>query len=271
MDFLARDSVSFSDEFWSRMDQTVVTTLSKHLIARKFMPLFGPLGAGVLSIQVDDLTTEEEDKQGIVKMSGRNFVEITQLFEDFVLYWRDIENSEAMGFPYDLSKAILAAQAMANKEDKLIFFGNDYIGSEGLLTASGVQRLERSDWSIGEGAFLDIAQGISIFTSKGLLGNYALIVTPDLFAQLHRIQPTLGMMEIDRISKMLHGRVFNASVLGKNKAILVCAEPQFMDLAVGKDLETGYLETKDFNHVFRMIDTVALRLKCKDAVIVYED
>ena len=41
-----------------------------------------------------------------------------------------------------------------------------------------------------------------------------------------------------------------------------------MDLAVGKDIETAYLETKDLNHVFRIIETVALRIKSKDAIIV---
>ena len=51
---------------------------------------------------------------------------------------------------------------------------------------------------------------------------------------------------------------------------MVCAEPQYMDLAVGKDIETGYLETTDFNHVFRIMETVALRIKQKDAIIVFE-
>ena len=41
-----------------------------------------------------------------------------------------------------------------------------------------------------------------------------------------------------------------------------------MDLVVGKDIETGYLESKDFNHVFRILETVALRIKMKDAIVI---
>lgn len=80
----------------------------------------------------------------------------------------------------------------------------------------------------------------------------------------------MGIMEEERISKMLNGHLYNAPVLGSNKAVLVCAEPQYMDLAVGKDIETAYLESKDLNHVFRIVETVALRIKNKEAIIIFE-
>lgn len=270
MDFLARDTVSFSDDFWDKLDQTVVDTVRKNLVGRQFLSLFGPLGPGALSIHVDEISVTEEDNEGIVKTSGRHFIEIPQLYEDFTLLWRDIENSEKTSYPLDLSKAMIAAQAMAQKEDKLIFFGNEFLGTDGLLTATGTTKIKKGDWSSDENAFLDIAEGIATFTGKGLLGRYALILSPDLFASLQRIQPSLGMVEMERIKKMLEGRVFNAQILGKNKAVLVCAEPQYMDLAIGSDMATGYLETKDFNHVFRIMETAALRLKSKDAVILFE-
>lgn len=270
MDFLARDSVSFSNDFWDKIDKTVVETAKKNLIGRQFLNIYGPLGAGAISTHIDEITLTEEMSDGVVKTSGRHFIEIPQLYEDFTLLWRDIENSEKTGYPVDLSHVMLAAQKISKKEDSLIFFGNEFLGSEGLLNASGVTRVERSDWLAGENAFLDIASGLSTFSSKGLIGNYALIVSPDIFVQLQRIQPGLGILEADRISKMLHGNLFNAPVLGNNKAVLVCAEPQYMDLVIGKDMETGYLETKDLNHVLRIIETIALRIKCKDAVIVFE-
>ena len=46
--------------------------------------------------------------------------------------------------------------------------------------------------------------------------------------------------------------------------------PQYMDLAVGADLAVGYLEQKDLNHYFRILETVALRLKEPKAVVVFE-
>lgn len=54
-----------------------------------------------------------------------------------------------------------------------------------------------------------------------------------------------------------------------NTAVLVCAEPQYMDLVIGQDMITSYLETRNLNHYFRIIETILLRIKNRDAVIVY--
>jgi len=43
-----------------------------------------------------------------------------------------------------------------------------------------------------------------------------------------------------------------------------------MDLAVGMDLAAGYLEQKDFNHFFRIAETIALRIKNPKAIVLFE-
>ena len=68
------------------------------------------------------------------------------------------------------------------------------------------------------------------------LGRYALVVAPDLFLDLQRLQPSTGMLEIDRIQKLIGDNVFMTSALAPGKAVLVCAEPEYLDLAVGLDL-----------------------------------
>jgi uncharacterized linocin/CFP29 family protein len=57
------------------------------------------------------------------------------------------------------------------------------------------------------------------------------------------------------LSKLVQGNIFSTPVIGSNKAILVNAEPQNMDLAVGHDIAASYLETKDLNHIFRVLET----------------
>lgn len=270
MDFLARDTVSFSDGFWANIDNTVVSTVRANIIGRRFLSLFGPIGAGAVSINIDENNAQEESDNGFTKTSGRRFVELPQIYEDFTLNWRDIEHSSSTGQPLDLSKVRQAAQAIALKEDSLIFFGNGFLGIEGLLTAEGTVKMSKSDWTADDNAFRDIAAGLSLFRSKYLIGRYCLVLSPDLYVQLQHIHPDLGVMEEERISRMLNGHLYNAPVLGDNKAVLVCAESQYMDLAIGKDIETAYLESKDLNHVFRILETIALRIKNREAVIVFE-
>ena len=52
------------------------------------------------------------------------------------------------------------------------------------------------------------------------------------------------------------------------KAVLVCAEAQYMDLAVGQDLAAAYLELVNLNHYFRILETAALRIK-NSACLLY--
>jgi len=270
MDFLYRDGSPISAELWAQIDKEVVNMAKKMLVGRRFLHLYGPLGAGVQSINVDDVTQLEETEGSLAVIKGRKLQQIPLLNQDFALLWRDLEYSKKLGVPVDLSPALSASAAISKKEDDLIFNGNKEYGYEGLLTAEGTIKLPISDWNEGENPVIDITTGLTKFLDKGLVGRYALIISPDLLIKLQRIQPGTGLTEYERVSKIVKGNIYHSTVIGKNKAVLVCSEPQNMDLAVGQDMATSYLETKDLNHYFRIIETVLLRIKNRNAVIVYE-
>lgn len=270
MDYLARESAPFSPETWAQIDQAVIETAKKHLVCRRFLNLFGPLGAGTSVVSIDRSDKEEHLKDGFGTTAGRKIVELPQLYEDFTLLWRDLEESEKNGWPMDLSAAAAAAQRAAKKEDNLILFGNKQLGAEGLLTAADSFKLQRGNWKEGEDAFQDVAHGIAHLSSNSFLGRYALVLSPDVYLDLQRIQPGINMLELDRIARLVDGRVYTAGAFGANKAVLVCAEPQYMDLAVGADFGVGYLELKDLNHSFRILETIALRIKEPNAIVCFE-
>ena len=270
MDYLARESAPFSSELWEQIDRTVIETVKKHLVGRRFLSLFGPLGAGTPVVSIDRTDKAEKLTDGIGTITGRKVVELPQLYEDFTLLWRDLEESEKNGWPLDLSSAAAAAQKAAKKEDNLILYGNKQLGAEGLLTAADSFKIQRGNWKEGEDAFHDVAKGIAHLSSNSLLGRYALVLSPDVYLDLQRIQPGINMLELDRIAKLVDGRVYAAGAFGAGKAVLVCAEPQYMDLAVGADFGVGYLELKDLNHSFRILETVALRIKEPNAIVAFE-
>lgn len=271
MDYLSRGSAPFSEELWARIDETVVDAAKRALTGRRFLSLYGPLGAGVLSVPVDDLNAKSlQDDGAMVLTGGRAFTEIPLLYQDFSLSWRDLEYSEKNGLPTDLAAAAVAAVAAARNEDKLIFFGSDALGFPGLFGAKDATHIARGDWSKGETPFADVSRGIEALVDKGFWGRLALVVSPNLYAQLERIQPGTGRMELERVSSLLEGKVLRSPVLGANKAILLCAEPQNMDLVVGVDLSVSYLELKDLNHSLRIVETVLPRVKRGDAIVVFD-
>ncbi len=271
MSYLSRESSALSAKLWEQIDKTVINTARTALTCRRFLPIYGPLGIGTESINIDDSESLDEIfDEGFITTKGRKYVEIPTIYDDFTLLSRDLENSQKFGYPVDLSKAAYSAEACSGKEDRLIFFGNTAKGYEGLLTASGINKIKKSDWSLGENAFSDIASALELFTAKGIYGTYALAVSPDLYMQLQRIQQGTGLLEIDRLNKLLNGNVFTSWVLGTKKAVLVCPDSRNMDLVIGQDLAAAYLEQKELNHSFRVLESVLLRIKRKQAVTVFE-
>jgi uncharacterized linocin/CFP29 family protein len=269
MDFLSRDGSPISADLWKAIDDAVVSTAKQILTGRRFISIYGPLGAGIQSINVDNLSELEETEVCVSVIKGRTYRQIPLINQDFALLWRDLEYSEQHGLPVDLSSVVQGATQCALKEDELIFLGNDELGYKGLTNEDGVTQLPISDWSEGENPFMDISAGLASFLQNGIVGRKALVVSPKLFAKLQRIQQGTGTTEYERISRMLSGNIFQTPVLKGDKAVLVCAEPQNLDLVIGQDIITSYLETKNLNHYFRIIETLLLRIKRKEAIVVF--
>ena len=188
-------------------------------------------GAGAQSINIDSAKKAENFADGIVTTGGRQYTEIPQVYDDFFLLWRDIEAGDKDGYPVDLSSAMAAAEERLRAgRIKLVFFGNKSVGVAGLLNAPGANKIKRSDWSTGENAFTDVAKGIATLDEKGYIGRYALVLSPDLYLDPQRVQPGTGLM--GNRPRFAYGerKVFRAPVLSMNKAVLVCCEPQYMDL-----------------------------------------
>ncbi len=270
MDYLARESAPFDAELWERIDATVVEAAKRVLVGRRFLPVFGPMGAGMRSVNIDSSKREEKFDDGIVRTEGRVYAELPQLYYDFWLLWRDIENSAKDGYPVDLSTVTQAAESVARTEDRLVFFGDKGLGVDGILTARGANKVKRGDWKTGEFAYQDIVKGLTILNDKGFYGRYAIIMSPDIFLDLQRIQPGTGVMEIDRVRKMVDGRVFHSTAMGTKKVVLVCCESPYMDIAIGQDMAASYLELVDLNHHLRVLETALPRIKQAEAIVVFE-
>lgn len=270
MDYLAREGAPVSEVLWNKIDEAVIETAKQHMVCRRFLNIYGPLGAGATYVNVDTAAKDETVEGNLARVTGRRLVELPQLYQDFSILWRDIAEADKTGHPLDLAAAAAAAQRSAKQEDELILFGSKALGVEGLLNAEGAMTIKRGDWAEGENAFKDVAHAISYFAGNSMLGRYALVCSPDVYLDLQRLQPNVGLLEIDRIKKLVGDRVYPVGSFGLGKAAVVCAEPQYMDLAIGMDLAVGYLEQKDFNHNFRITETIALRIKEPKAIVIFE-
>lgn len=269
MDYLARESADLPEKLWNSIDNTVIDTARSMLIARRFLKIYGPLGVGSTTVAVDGPEKEEVLTEGVGRIVGRTQYELPLFYEDFILLGRDLEQAAQTGLPLDLTAAASAAKRAARREDHLILNGSESLGIKGLLNAEDTHKIKRSDWSKGESSFADITAAVSQLAKTGYLGRYALTLAPDLYLNLQRLQPNTGLLEIDRIKKLIGDNVYMTSALNPGSALLVCAEPDYLDLAVGLDMSVGYLELANFNHSFRIVESLALRIKDPQAIVVF--
>ena len=278
MEFLLREDAPFGPDLWDRIDKLVVRVAREQLVGRRFLSIYGPLGAGVQSINLDKLDFNEETgmdlladgETAIVKAEKRIFAAIPVLYKDFLISWRDVETEKQTGLPVDLGPVAAAAYALSKKEDDMIFNGSPEFGYKGLLTVDGRQKVDKNNWLEGDNPFLDVASGVERLTSKGIYGPYALIASPDLYLQMQRLQQGTGLLLIERIRELVGGKVYQSPVIEKGKAVLVASASHYMDLALGQDIITGYIGPEKLNHTFRILETALFRVKRPEAVVTFE-
>ena len=270
MDYLAQSAAPFSEELWQRINDTVVGVAKETLVARRFMPFVGPLGPGAAFAHIDSDAKEEVTKNSVAVMSGRSLAQIPQLFEDFWLYWRDLAQSQRDDTAPDVSVARTAAAELAFHEDEMVFYGLKDQGIDGLLTVKGTQTHKRGDWNTGEFAYIDVATAVGMLMKSRRIGRHTLVVSQDVFIQLQHIVPGTGVMESVRLEKMLEGRLFFSPALQPGTAMLLSAQPQYMDLLVGQDMAVAYLEAVNLNHHLRVLETALPRIKAPNAIVVFK-
>lgn len=276
--FLTHEHLPLSPERWRELNMAVVEVARRRLVGRRFLDLFGPLGAGVQSVHNDVFTGTDRAGIGIlgeeptppVRTTGRQMLTIPILYKDFSLYWRDLQTSEQFGTPLDMSAAAGASSFVADREDDMIFNGVKELGLPGLVTVSGRQVMPLGDWSKVGTALATVSTAIERFVENGYFGPYCLVMSPHLYAKLARFVENTGLSEIAHIRELCTDGVFRSNVLPMNLAVLLSTGPQNFDLAVAQDFRVAYLGAEKMNHPFRVFECAVLRIKRAQAICTLE-
>jgi uncharacterized linocin/CFP29 family protein len=277
-DFLQREQAPLGPDEWAALDQAVVRTAQSMLVGRRFINLVGPFGPGVEALPNDvlrgggagqiDLLGESVGEE--LSIQSRRFLPLPLLYKDFWIHWRDLEASRQLGVPLDVGRPAAAAAATAQSEDRLVFDGEPSLGLPGLRNIEGRQTLPMSDWDSMGRAFSDVVEGVRVLTQAGYTGPYALAVSPRLYADLNRIFDDSGVLELEQVEKLARRGVYPTAVLPEPGALLIDSGSQNLDLAIGLDLSTAYVESDNLNHRFRVIESLVLRIRRPGAICMYE-
>jgi uncharacterized linocin/CFP29 family protein len=277
-DFLQRDQAPLRSDQWTALDQAVVQTARAILVGRRFITLVGPFGPGVEALPSDSLagtTAGQIDLLGnaegeAVGIEQRRYLPLPLIYKDFWVHWRELEANRQFGLPLDTGKAAAAAATCAQTEDRLVFDGDTTLGLPGLRNVDGRQAPPMRDWGQAGQAFADVVDGVRLLTVHGFPGPYALVVSPQLYAQLNRIFANTGVLELEQVEKLARRGVYPTGILPEPGALLVDSGAQNMDLAVALDLSAAFVESTNLSYRFRVLESLVLRIHRPGAICTFE-
>lgn len=263
---LMRGDSPLTPEQWQLVDSTVSQAVQRILVGRRVLDLYGPLGFGAYTVP---LYTYPGGGENPVRAKMVRQLPIATLMQEFIITVKDLELMNA-GQPFDIAPIAAAATQAALAEDRLILYGDEEEGTVGLLNAKGRHTLPLGDWTQEGVALADVGKATAALIGENFYGTYAVILHPARFAQVQRVVGKRGLMEIDMLEKQATGGVFVSPIMPADKVLMVTTQPQYMDLAVGLDLAAGYIETVNLEHRFRLMETLALRVKQAGAICTLE-
>src|SRR3954467_11747934 len=147
MDHLNRHQAPLTKEMWHALDEAAIAAARDRLTGRRFLKMEGPFGLGLTAIEVgnDEYCRQPApDEAGAIM--GRT-LPVPLLRKSCGLSLRRVAAALDNGQPLDLSPAEDAAEAVADREEELIYTGQPAFGVDGLLNGEGRQQVDGGDWS----------------------------------------------------------------------------------------------------------------------------
>lgn len=287
---LGRENLDWNKDIWDRIDRAVHDEAKRTMIARRFMPIY---------LTTSDAKTVPADKienpaAEILNIDEGEVNPIFEILSGFALTQQQISTERDVSTAVTL--ATRATNLLAQAEDILIFQGNNGIKVKSLFIDKRV-RTRNSDFGsglidaaletinvpfadahpkdngrrYGEETFTAIAQGYANLQDRGHYGPYALILQTIPYADTYRPLRDTLIMPADRIKSLVTEQFYGTGTLPPYTGLLLSLGGNTMDLAVGLDSITAFLqEDTEGLAQFRVYERFTLRLKDATAIVKFD-
>ena len=97
-----------------------------------------------------------------------------------------------------------------------------------------------------------------------------MVVSPQLFTKTQRVSRGYGRTVGRLVREVAEGGLFRSPLLGEDEGFVLSLGSYNFDLAVGQDLITAYEGNEGLDHLFKVLETIAVRVKRPDAIVTFE-
>jgi uncharacterized linocin/CFP29 family protein len=261
MSYLNREQAPFGDGVWDLISKAAVDAARARLTGRRFLDVDGPHGTGLTTIEVGNdgyCRQPRADEAGAV--IGRA-ISVPMLRKSFRLSIRRIAAYLENGMPLDLAPVEDAAEAVAAREEEIVYTGQADFGLDGLLTAKGRKHIDAGDWSSLDQVLNDVIAAVTELDDGGFRGPYALVLAPGLYNGLFRHYPGTNLLQLEHLRRLFMGGIYKASIEGG-----VVVDPKVGPLIVGQDLSAGCIGQDGIHYDLYLSESLVLRLDSPEAI-----
>jgi uncharacterized linocin/CFP29 family protein len=263
MDYLNRQQAPFPDTVWRALDKAAVAAACDRLTARRFLPIEGPFGIGLTAIECgNDEVYRQPRPVEAASVMGRT-QPVPMIRQIFRISIRRIAAFIENGQPLDLTPAEDAAEAVADREEELIYRGQPDLQLGGLLTSEGHLEVAAGDWSAIDRALEDVLAAVTRLDETGHRGPYALVLEPALYNGLFRLYPGTDVMQLEHLRSLCTRGIYKAPIEGG-----ALIDPRAGTLVVGQDLQSGYVGQDGIHFQLYLSESVVLRVDDPEASCV---
>jgi uncharacterized linocin/CFP29 family protein len=263
MDSLNRDQAPFPAEIWQMLEAAAASAARDQLTARRFLDLEGPFGVGLTTIEVGN---DDYCRQPAPDEAGQilgHAIQVPMIRKSFRLSIRRVAAYLDNGQPLDLSSAQDAAEAVAAREEELIYTGQPTFGLYGLLNMEGRQEMPGGDWTAPDRALQDVLGAATRLDDSGYRGPYALALAPALYNNLFRLYPGSDVMGLEHLRRLATAGIYKASIEGG-----VLVDTRVGVLILGQDLHAGYSSQDGVHYHLYVSESIVLRIDEPKAICV---
>jgi uncharacterized linocin/CFP29 family protein len=263
MDQLNRAQAPFPDEVWEHIDAAVIDAAKPMLTGRRFIDLDGPFGLGMTALELgsEEAIAQADDDQASATISRA--ASVPMLRKSCHLSARRLAAHLDMGTPLNLAAVEDAAEAVARREESLLYYGQSELGLHGLLTASGSNSAPWSDWNKLDAVLNDVLAAITVLDDAGFIGPYALALPAGPYNNLFRRYENTDLLQIEHLKTLCTNGVYKAAV---DQPVVV--DERVGVMVLGQDMHAGYAGFDGIDYRLFVSESLVLRIDEPRAICV---
>lgn len=263
--YMNRGQAGFPDAMWERIDAAAVDAARDILTARRFLDVEGPFGAGLTSVEIGSESHAKPAGEAQASVVASRAIGVPMLRQAFELSIRRVEGYRRMGLPLDLTPVEDAAEAIAWREEELVYHGIPDQGLAGLMNAEHRNRAPIGEWAQVDQALDDVIAAVDRLDAGGFRGPYALALSPTRYNKLFRRYEGSDLLQLDHLSRLCEAGVYKAPIEGA-----VVVDPRVGQIDIGQDLRIGYTSNDGVHYQLFASESLVLLLDDQGAICTLE-